>query len=511
MSLKMTKKYKLLAKKYILPNLNIIGSVAIVLILGVVGVKLIFLTQASQLDGDTNSDGVVNISDLSILAAHYGITSGATWSMGDFNNDGGVGLDDLAILAAHYGDTLTNLPAVPSGLSATATSSSTVNLSWTADSSSGGTVTYLIYRNATEMSTTTATTYADSGLTGGDTYSYTIAASNSYGTSSQSGAVDVTTSTVSTVTAGDSKTNCIYIGYSDYSFTSALTAAEQTTGVTFNCLGTFIDATSTWAEWTSPWITGPAYGFTEWQTANPTGTLVIGTDLVPNNISEPSGTPDPSVWEGDCAAGDFNSYATQLAQSLVSAGFGNAVMRMGMEMNGSWEPDYAGTTVTEQQQWAQCFAQEVTTMRQVTGAHFLFDWNVNACVDDDVLSNLYPGDSYVDIIGVDSYDAFCNGTHPTPSAATFQQLASEPDGLFTVTSFAESLGKPMSLPEWGCVATPANGGSGLGDDGFYVAGIGQWVASNDVAFQSYFDTGGDTILPLTSADPNTLAAYQAAF
>lgn len=193
MSLKMTKKYKLLAKKYILPNLNIIGSVAIVLILGVVGVKLIFLTQASQLDGDTNSDGVVNISDLSILAAHYGITSGATWSMGDFNNDGGVGLDDLAILAAHYGDTLTNLPAVPSGLSATATSSSTVNLSWTADSSSGGTVTYLIYRNATEMSTTTATTYADSGLTGGDTYSYTIAASNSYGTSSQSGAVDVTT------------------------------------------------------------------------------------------------------------------------------------------------------------------------------------------------------------------------------------------------------------------------------------------------------------------------------
>ena len=127
------------------------------------------------------------------MAAHYGMTSSATWSMGDFNGDGAVNLNDLAILAAHWGDTLSSLPAVPTGLSATATSSSAVSLSWNADSSSGGTITYLIYRNATKINTTTSTTYADSGLTGGDTYSYSIAASNSYGTSNQSSAVDVTT------------------------------------------------------------------------------------------------------------------------------------------------------------------------------------------------------------------------------------------------------------------------------------------------------------------------------
>ena len=124
-----------MTKKHKLHNLKILGGTVVVLILGVIGAKLLFTTQASQLDGDANSNGVVNISDLSILAAHYGMTSGATWSMGDFNSDGAVNLNDLAILAAHYGDTLSSLPAVPSGLSATATSSSAVSLSWTAGSS----------------------------------------------------------------------------------------------------------------------------------------------------------------------------------------------------------------------------------------------------------------------------------------------------------------------------------------------------------------------------------------
>jgi len=150
-------------------------------------------SHASQLLGDANSDGVVNISDLAILAAHYGTNTGATWGEGDFNGDGTVNIEDLSILAAHWGDTLVALPSVPSGLSATASSSSSVSLSWTADSSSGGTVTYFIYRNGAEIHATTATSYADSGLTAGDTYSYTIAASNSNGTSAQSGVVDATT------------------------------------------------------------------------------------------------------------------------------------------------------------------------------------------------------------------------------------------------------------------------------------------------------------------------------
>jgi len=56
-----------------------------------------------QIPGDANNDGKVDVSDLGILAANYGVTAGAVWSRGDFNGDGKVDVSDLGILAANYG------------------------------------------------------------------------------------------------------------------------------------------------------------------------------------------------------------------------------------------------------------------------------------------------------------------------------------------------------------------------------------------------------------------------
>jgi hypothetical protein len=53
--------------------------------------------------GDANLDSKVDVGDLGILAANYGITSGATWAKGDFNSDDKVDVGDLGILAANYG------------------------------------------------------------------------------------------------------------------------------------------------------------------------------------------------------------------------------------------------------------------------------------------------------------------------------------------------------------------------------------------------------------------------
>jgi hypothetical protein len=57
-----------------------------------------------RLPGDANADGMVDVGDLGILAANYGMTSGASWGQGDFNGDGAVDVGDLGILAAHYGE-----------------------------------------------------------------------------------------------------------------------------------------------------------------------------------------------------------------------------------------------------------------------------------------------------------------------------------------------------------------------------------------------------------------------
>ena len=51
---------------------------------------------------DANLDGIVNLSDLTILAGNYSKTSGVSWANADFNGDGTVNLSDLTILAANY-------------------------------------------------------------------------------------------------------------------------------------------------------------------------------------------------------------------------------------------------------------------------------------------------------------------------------------------------------------------------------------------------------------------------
>ena len=53
--------------------------------------------------GDANGDGSVDLLDLDILGANFGLTSGATVAEGDFNGDGAVDLLDLDILGANFG------------------------------------------------------------------------------------------------------------------------------------------------------------------------------------------------------------------------------------------------------------------------------------------------------------------------------------------------------------------------------------------------------------------------
>jgi hypothetical protein len=152
-------------------------------------------------------------------------------------------------------------------------------------------------------------------------------------------------------------------------------------------------------------------------------------------------------------------------------------------------------------------------MRAVPGAQFLFVWNPNACTADLPLNEWYPGNSYVDIIGIDSYDQDCstletvsqegwaaystNSASNTPNNSNFPSLAN-------MEAFAVANGKPLSFPEWGLIA-------GLPDDATYVADMGQMFNSDDFAFESYFDTNNNEIAPLGSTIPDATSAYSQVF
>jgi beta-mannanase len=271
---------------------------------------------------------------------------------------------------------------------------------------------------------------------------------------------------------------------------------QAATGLTYNCLETFTDSDKTWADWVNPWIAGKSGGaYQRWVAADPTGHQLIDTqNLIPD--SEKSN----SSWTEQCAAGAYNSYAEQFAARMVSAGFDYAIVRLGHEMNGTWENDSLGTTVSQWRAWGECFDQEVTAMRAVPGSHFLFDWSINEGYRNIPLADYYPGDSYVDIVGISLYD---QSGYPLPkigSPARWQALTSEPMGLNVVYAFAVLHHKPLGIPEWGTVSTQ-------GDDASYVVSVADFISRNDIAYQSWFDAGDFHIYQLSSAAPRSLAAY----
>ena len=93
----------------------------------------------------------------------------------------------------------TTAPSIPSGLSASATSSSQINLSWTASTDNVGVTGYKIYRSGTYIATSTGTSYSNTGLTASTSYTYRVSAIDAAGNeSSQSSSVSATTQAATT-------------------------------------------------------------------------------------------------------------------------------------------------------------------------------------------------------------------------------------------------------------------------------------------------------------------------
>jgi len=88
----------------------------------------------------------------------------------------------------------TTPPSPPTGLTGAAAGSSGANLSWSASTDNVGVTGYIVRRNGVQVATPAATSYTDTGLSAGATYSYTVAARDAAGnTSPNSASVSVTT------------------------------------------------------------------------------------------------------------------------------------------------------------------------------------------------------------------------------------------------------------------------------------------------------------------------------
>jgi Putative peptidoglycan binding domain len=80
----------------------------------------------------------------------------------------------------------TQAPTVPTGPTATASSSSEIDLSWTASTDNVGVTGYQVFRGNVQVATSMLTAYADTGLTGSTTYTYVVKAFDAVGNVSAS-------------------------------------------------------------------------------------------------------------------------------------------------------------------------------------------------------------------------------------------------------------------------------------------------------------------------------------
>ena len=284
-------------------------------------------------------------------------------------------------------------PSAPTGLAASGATASSVTLAWNASTGADPAVGYDVFVNQTAVPTTTGTSATVAGLACGKTYTFAVDAYDSAGNKSSQ------VSTTAATSGCSSKR--IYWG--------AWIEGKQTYSYLYG--GTWSNApwsTQTWAKYEQNVGKNPSIihwgGGTFWDHSfsNWTGTL----DLVQNagalNLIDMD-TGSTSL--ASIANGSEDAAITAWAQQAKAYGH-PFFLRLDWEMNGGWFP--WGTTSSNQNTPAEYVAawrhiHDIFAAQGATNATWV--WCPNLEGGNTVpLSQLYPGDAYVDWTCLDGYN-----------------------------------------------------------------------------------------------------------
>ena len=202
------------------------------------------------------------------------------------------------------GSSDTTPPTAPAGLSATPTSSTAINLSWSAATDNVGVTGYRVERcqgasctTFTQIATSTATTYSNSGLAAGTTYRYRVRATDTAGNlGAYSAIATATTSAAPDTTPPTAPASLTATATSSSAINLAWTAATDNVGVTGYRVERCQGATCT----------------TFAQIATPTGTTYSNSGLA-------AGTTYRYRVRATDAAGNLGAYST-IASATTSSG-----------------------------------------------------------------------------------------------------------------------------------------------------------------------------------------------
>ncbi len=206
------------------------------------------------------------------------------------------------------------------------------------------------------------------------------------------------------------------------------------------------------------------------------------------------------------AAGAHDRHFRAIAEALVADGHADAVIRLGWEFNGDW---YPWAAAPDPDAWIANWRRVVRTMRAVPGARFRFEWSPALGRQRIAPDRVYPGDAYVDVIGLTVYNQSWNPSVTTP-VDRWAELRDQPYGLSWHAHFAAARGKPVSFAEWG-TGTRGDGpgrGAGGGDDPHFITRMADWIAARPVLYHGYWDFPAHDYNARLSDDSQPLSAAE---
>ncbi|ONG44868.1 hypothetical protein BKE38_27185 [Pseudoroseomonas deserti] len=195
------------------------------------------------------------------------------------------------------------------------------------------------------------------------------------------------------------------------------------------------------------------------------------------------------VWNGSptleqAAAGNFNGYYTDVAESLLAGRQGDndpIYIRTGWENN---LQNFPWSSVGHEDAFIGAFRQFVDSFRDVSD-RFRFEWNINHTWDGADPMRAYPGDNYVDVMGMDIYwNVSQQGSN---AQVAWDHMRSAPHGLEWFERQADAHGKPTAYSEWGVDSNDAS----------FIKNMEAWFESHDVVYQSYWNSSDNGIGKLT--------------
>ncbi|WP_232292069.1 glycoside hydrolase family 26 protein [Frankia sp. QA3] len=224
------------------------------------------------------------------------------------------------------------------------------------------------------------------------------------------------------------------------------------------------------------WQNMVAPSWTQQNFAGWPGRLVISVPPFPENIGASLET---------CATGAYDTYWRQFGNTLNSTRRQNSIIRIAWEGNGDWY-QWSGRNPTA---YVNCWRKVADAIRSTANPDPLLDWSINAHYSQNPPSHnpldLYPGDQWVDLIGIDAYDHY----PPSRTLGEFNKQANETGGITWLYNFARQHGKLFGVGEWGVVS--GRDDDGAGDNPSYIQFMWDWMrerAGKGFYYENYYNT-----------------------